>query len=113
MNLVEVVALATIAVGDIIILLALGCAILLIVFNLVDYRSSYDNAAPNRIMIFGWLSFVVVFGGLVIATVTDLGYDRVGLGLGMSIGLKAILLLIVLLLLSLGTSWRLSARRTE
>lgn len=112
MNPIEAAALASIAVGDIIILVALSCAVILIVFNIIDTKSSYSSPKPKQIMAFGWLSFVVVFGGLIIATAAGVEYQEVGLAFGMTIGVKSVLLLVVLLLLSLGTSWRLSARQT-
>ncbi len=111
MNPIEVAALASIAVGDIIIMIALSCALLLIIFNVIDTKSSYTSPMPNQIMFFGWLCFVSVFGGLAIASTIGADYQQVGLAFGMTIGLKSILLLIILLLLTLGTSWRLSAHQ--
>jgi hypothetical protein len=49
---------------------------------------------------------------MIIASTTGVVHQEVGLAFGMTIGVKSILLLVVLLLLSLGTSWRLSARQT-
>jgi hypothetical protein len=111
MNPIEAAALASIAVGDLVIIFALLCSILLIVFNVIDFTSSYVSPRPNQIMAFGWLSFIAVFGGLALATVAGVENQQLGLTFGMTIGLKSVLLLVVLLLLSFGTSWRLSARR--
>ena len=111
MNSIEAAAEASIAVGDFIIIIALSCAILLVVFNIIDTRSSYSSPKPNEVMVFGWLSFISVFGGLILATIVGVDYQQVGLAIGMTIGLKSVLLLIILLLLTFGTSWRLSARR--
>jgi hypothetical protein len=111
MNPIEVAALASIAVGDIVIMIALSCALILIIFNVLDSKSSFSGRMPNHIMFFGWLCFVTVFGGLIIASTSGVDGQQSGLAFGMSIGIKAVLLLVVLLLLSMGTSWRLSARR--
>lgn len=112
MNPIEAAALASIAVGDIIIMVALSCAVVLIVFNVIDTKSSYSGPMPKQIMVFGWFSFIAVFGGMIIASTTGVVHQEVGLAFGMTIGVKSVLLLVVLLLLSLGTSWRLSARQT-
>ena len=110
MNPIEAAARASIVAGDIIIILALTCAIVLIIFNIIDTKSSYKSPKPKQIMAIGWLSFVAVFGGLILATMVGVEYQQVGFAFGMTIGVKSILLLVVLLLLSFGTSWRLSAR---
>ncbi|MFN2190251.1 MAG: hypothetical protein ACK2T3_15925 [Candidatus Promineifilaceae bacterium] len=107
MNPIAEAAKASIAVGDFVIILALACAVVLIVFNIIDTTSSYTSPKPKQIMAFGWLSFTAVFGGLILATTAGVDYQQVGLAFGMTIGLKSILLLVVLLLLSFGTSWRL------
>jgi hypothetical protein len=111
MNPIEVAALASIAVGDIFIMIALSCAIMLIIFNVIDKKSSLNSPMPNHIMFAGWLCFVSVFAGLAIASTINADYQQVGLAFGMTVGLKSILLLVVLLLLALGTSWRLSAQK--
>ena len=110
MNPIEAAAKASIVAGDVIIILALACAVALIVFNIIESKSSFKSPKPTGIMAFGWLFFIAVFGGLILATVVGVEYQQVGFAFGMTIGVKSILLLVVLLLLSFGTSWRLSAR---
>lgn len=112
MNLIEVAAMATIALGEIVILIALSCAILSLGFNIINSLSLQTSPNSSQIMIIGWLGFLTVVGGLVIAFSTGVSHHKIGLAFGMTIGIKAFLLLVIFLLLSFGRSWRLSTRHT-
>ncbi len=112
MNLIEVAAMATIALGDLVILIALSYAILSLGINSIDSLSLQKNPNSNQIMIIGWLGFLTVAGGLVIALASGVSHQQIGLAFGTTIGTKAILLLVTILLRSFGTTRRLLARHT-
>lgn len=111
MNLIDVAAMATIALGNLVILIALSCAICMLAFNIIDSLSFQTRPDPNLIMIIGWLGSLTVVGGLMVAITTGVSQQQIGLAFGMTLGIKAFLMLVIFLLLSLGTSWRLSARQ--
>ncbi len=110
MNPIELTARAMLAVGDIVIFIALVSAVLLLFFNTIDNFFSDTGSIPVQVMVVGWIGFLTVFGGLVAVTTTGLEQIRIGYMFGINMGVVALLLMALLLLLATGTSWRLASR---